>query len=211
MCTSFSKTGSEGEFQVLAPMKANIVGVNNLNAVLQAAVNPPSPEKRELIQGETVFREGDRVMQTRNNYRMEWQRSRRGSDAEEGTGVFNGDIGTVMHIDPGRGTASILFDDERLSEYDRGELEDVELAYAVSVHKSQGSEFSTVILPLVYGPPMLMNRNILYTAVTRARSRVYIVGSAKCVEQMVRNVMNMRRNSALGYFLRQIVSGEAGE
>lgn len=211
MCKQFAATGSEGEFQVLAPMKANLLGVNNLNSVLQDSINPPSPDKSECKYGETVFRTGDRVMQVRNNYKLEWKKLRYGKEAEEGAGVFNGDIGTVMEINNVVRTVKILFDDERLAEYAQAELEEVELAYAISIHKSQGSEFSTVILPLIYGPPMLMNRNILYTAVTRARSRVYIVGSAKCVEGMVKNVMSMKRYSALKYFMETLAEAGADE
>ena len=206
MCKELSESGAS-DFQVLSPMKGNILGVNNLNSRLQAALNPPAPEKAERKYGESVFRAGDRVMQTRNNYRLEWKRLRGGAEAEEGSGVFNGDIGTVMSVGGPGGTVSILFDDERLADYGQAELADVELAYAISIHKSQGSEFSTVILPLVYGPPMLMSRNILYTGVTRARNRVVIVGSAKCVEGMVKNVYSTKRYSALGSFLKQLSEG----
>ena len=204
MCRDLYRSGSEGEVQVLAPMKGNVLGVVNLNQNLQAAINPPAPDKAEKRYGETVFRVGDRVMQVRNNYKMVWKRTSYGKASEDGAGVFNGDIGTIMEIRGDGSVVKILFDDERLAEYGNSELEDIELAYAVSVHKSQGSEFSTVILPLVYGPPMLMNRNILYTGVTRARDHVYIVGSAKCVEAMVRNVSGTKRYSALEYFLRQM-------
>ena len=204
VCTEMRERGLEGDFQVLAPMKQNVLGVHNLNAKLQQALNPPSPEKRERKYGEVIFRTGDRVMQTRNNYKMEWKRTALGSKAEEGTGVFNGDIGTVMKIDHGASSVGILFDDERYAEYSSGDLEDIELAYAISIHKSQGSEFSTVILPLVYGPQLLMNRNILYTAMTRARNRVIIVGSAKCVEAMVRNKSNSLRYSSLEYYLKTL-------
>ena len=204
MCAEFSSKGLEGDFQVLAPMKANLLGVNNLNSCLQKALNPPDETKRELARGEYLLRVGDRVMQIKNNYNIVWTKERRGASPEEGAGVYNGDIGTVMSISPDRKTVRILFDDERTAEYDQSELDEIELAYAISIHKSQGSEFSTVILPLVYGPPMLMNRNILYTAVTRARNRVCIVGSAKCVERMIHNVMSAKRYSALEYFLRQL-------
>jgi len=204
MCREFSLRGTEGDFQVLAPMKQNIIGVFNLNAKLQQTLNPPAPDKAERKYGEVIFRVGDRVMQTKNNYKMEWKRTRHGSKTEEGAGVYNGDIGTVMRIDSGASAVEILFDDERLALYSSTDLEDIELAYAISIHKSQGSEFSTVILPLVYGPPMLMNRNILYTAVTRARSRVYIVGTAKCVQSMVQNKMSAQRYSAMGWFLRRM-------
>lgn len=201
VCTRYAAGDADADFQVLAPMKANLLGVNNLNAVLQEAVNPPSPEKEERRVGDVTFRVGDRVMQVKNNYKLEWKRRRYGREEETGTGVFNGDIGTVMEIDRFRQTVSILFDDERLAKYAANELEEIEQAYAISVHKSQGSEFGTVILPLVFGPPMLMNRNVLYTAVTRARNRVIMIGSAKCVEGMVENVSGMKRYSALKSFL----------
>lgn len=208
MCREFAATGSEGEFQVLAPMKANLIGVNNLNTVLQAAINPPSPDKPERKFGEVIIRKGDRVMQIKNNYKLEWKKLRYGRETEEGAGVFNGDIGTVMEINNNVHTVKVLFDDERLAEYTNAELEEIELAYAISVHKSQGSEFSTVLLPLVYGPPMLMNRNILYTAVTRARNRVYMIGSANCIKGMVNNVLSMKRYSALKHFLIQLAEGD---
>ena len=209
LCREFASTNSEGEFQVLAPMKSNILGVYSLNEELQKTLNPPSPDKAERRYGETVFRVGDRVMQTKNNYKLEWKRVKYGKEQEDGAGVYNGDIGTIMEIGPTVASpVRILFDDERLAEYGQAELEEIELAYAVSIHKSQGSEFSTVVLPLVYGPPMLMNRNILYTGITRARNRVVIVGSAKCVESMVRNVSGVKRYSALEYFLRQLAGTE---
>ncbi len=195
-----------GEFQILAPMKGNVLGVNNLNSCLQEKLNPRAEGKAERLFGETVFRVGDRVMQTRNNYKLEWKRIKNGAPVEDGSGVFNGDIGTVMEILPSGSVVRVLFDDERLAEYGQAELPDIELAYAISVHKSQGSEFGTVILPLVYGPPMLMSRNILYTAVTRARDRVIIVGSAKCVAGMVNNVTAARRYTGLKCFMEQLRS-----
>ena len=201
LCKQLDSSGA-GEFQVLAPMKGNVLGVNNLNQCLQGSLNPPAPDKDERRFGEVLFRVGDRVMQTRNNYRLEWKRIKNGVPSEDGSGVFNGDIGTVMEISAQ--TVKILFDDERLAEYGQAELADVELAYAISIHKSQGSEFKTVILPLVYGPLMLMNRNILYTGVTRARDRVIIVGSAKCVRGMVENVMSAKRYSGLKYFMEEL-------
>lgn len=207
LCTELAANG-ETDVQVLAPMKQNALGVYELNACLQQALNPPSPEKSERKYGDTVFRTGDRVMQIRNNYKLVWKRLRFGMPEEEGAGVFNGDIGTVMEVNNARQSVKILFDDERLAEYSIPELEEVELAYAISIHKSQGSEFSTVVLPLVYGPPMLMNRNILYTAVTRARERVVIIGSAKCVERMVNNTYSNKRYSALEHYLRELCGTE---
>ncbi len=208
MCVSFQNSGHDAETQVLAPMKASMLGVNNINEKLQNALNPYDPSKPEYRRGETVLRLGDRVMQIKNNYRLEWQKTVMGRVADEGTGVFNGDIGTVMKIDRHRETVSVLFDDERTAEYSSLEIEEIMLAYCISVHKSQGSEFSTIILPLVYGSPMLMNRNILYTAVTRARDRVYIVGTSECVEKMVLNGYTEKRYSALGWFLKQLNDGE---
>lgn len=207
LCVELSKKG-ESDFQVLAPMKANIIGVNNLNISLQNAINPPDAKKRQIVLGEnTVLRVGDRVMQTRNNYEINWKRLKTG---EEGSGVYNGDIGTVMDIDPAGSVIRILFDDERMVSFGLEDIDDIELAYAVSVHKSQGSEFSTVIIPLVHGPRVLMNRNILYTAVTRARNRVVIVGSAKCVESMIDNTQSARRYSALKFFLSELSDGGSG-
>ena len=192
----------EADFQILAPMKAGVLGVNNLNQRLQERLNPPGEGRAEIKYGEsTVFRVGDRVMQTRNDYRLEWIDLKSG---ENGKGVYNGDIGTVYEIRPRERILSILFDDERRAEYGIEELEDVELAYAVTVHKSQGSEFSTVIMPLVYGPFVLMTRNILYTAVTRAKNRVVIVGTKRCVEGMIRNNGNNARYSSLKFVLKQL-------
>ncbi len=207
MTMSFAASGAAGEFQVLAPMKAGLIGVNNLNLCLQRAINPPARDKFEYHYGETVFRVGDRVMQVKNNYHLEWKRTQYGRLAEEGAGVFNGDIGTVMAIDKQRDTLKVLFDDERCAEYTSMEMEELELAYCISVHKSQGSEFSTVILPLLYGAQMLMNRNILYTAVTRAKNRVIIIGTAECVERMVQNGYTQTRYSALKWFLKQLNEG----
>ncbi len=206
ICCELKRRG-EDDFQVLAPMKQNVVGVYNLNEKLQEALNPPDESKAECKYGEVVFRVGDRVMQTKNNYDMEWKRRRLGKKEEDGRGVFNGDIGTVMGVDRSGSSIEILFDDERLALFSRNELEDVMLAYAISIHKSQGSEFKTVILPLVYGPPMLMNRNVLYTAVTRARSRVVIVGVPQCVANMAHNRMNTVRFSGMEQFLRRLKEG----
>ena len=187
------------DIQVMAPMKRGEGGVYNLNLQLQAALNPPEPGKPELNHGQTVFRRGDKVMQVRNNYDLSWER-----DGEEGDGVFNGDIGYVIAVDRRARVLTVEFDDGRVAEYDEGLLDDLELAYCMSVHKSQGSEFDAVVLPLISGPPMLMTRNLLYTAVTRAKRLVVIVGRESCVRQMVDNNHIMRRYSALDLRLRAL-------
>ncbi len=178
--------------QVMAPMKRMDAGVYALNAALQSALNPPSPDKRELRRGETVFRLGDKVMQVKNNYDLEWRRG-----MEHGVGVFNGDIGYIVEADARGEEVVVEFDDGRVAAYGLAELEELELAYCMSVHKSQGSEFDCVVLPLVSGPRMLMTRNLLYTAVTRARRLVVVVGREACMRAMVDNNYIDRRFSAL--------------
>ena len=178
--------------QVMAPMKRMDAGVYALNAVLQQAINPPAPGKRELRRGEMVFREGDKVMQVKNNYDMGWTRG-----MEHGLGVFNGDIGYVAAADPHNEELTVAFDDGREALYALADLEELELAYCMSVHKSQGSEFDCVVLPLVSGPRLLMTRNLLYTAVTRARRLVVVVGREACMRAMVDNNYIDRRFSAL--------------
>ncbi|MBR3059738.1 MAG: ATP-dependent RecD-like DNA helicase, partial [Oscillospiraceae bacterium] len=169
---------SPDEIQVLTPMRKGNLGVERLNQVLQSVLNPPAPDKREYVREEVTFREGDKVMQTRNNYQIEWQvRGNFGLPLEKGTGIFNGDFGRILSVDPSREILTVRFDEDREVDYPFGELEDLELAYAVTVHKSQGSEYPAVILPLLSGPRGLFNRNLLYTAVTRARSCVVILGS----------------------------------
>ena len=178
--------------QVMAPMKRMDAGVYALNAVLQQAINPPAPGKRELRRGEMVFREGDKVMQVKNNYDMGWTRG-----MEHGLGVFNGDIGYIADADPHAEELTVAFDDGREALYALADLEELELAYCMSVHKSQGSEFDCVVLPLVAGPRLLMTRNLLYTAVTRARRLVVVVGREQCMRAMVDNNYIDRRFSAL--------------
>jgi exodeoxyribonuclease V alpha subunit len=192
------------DVQVLAPMKKGTLGVYNLNARLQAALNPPAPKKRERKYGETVFREGDKVMQVKNNYRIEWAKSSCGNGAEAGQGVFNGDLGTILRIDFEAQTVQVLFDDVRCAVYEFSMLEELELAYCISIHKSQGSEFPVVLMPLVDGPPQLLTRNLLYTAVTRARKQVYIVGHESCILHMVRNSQVKKRYSGLKSFLTEL-------
>ena len=180
------------DIQVMAPMKRGDVGVYALNALLQGALNPEAPGKPSLQHGASVLRRGDKVMQVRNNYDLEWSR-----DGEDGQGVFNGDIGYIVAVDRRERAVTVEFDDGRVASYDESLLDDLELAYCMSVHKSQGSEFEAVVLPLLSGPPMLMTRNLLYTAVTRARRLVVIVGREACVQAMVDNNHILRRYSAL--------------
>jgi exodeoxyribonuclease V alpha subunit len=189
------------DVQVLVPMKKGALGAINLNTRLQAALNPPSPAKKERKQGEITLREGDKVMQTKNDYKIPWKRTKTG---EEGTGVFNGDLGTVERIDLSEQEVTVLFDDERAAAYDYSMLDELSLAYAATVHKSQGSEYPVVIMPLAGGAPQLMTRNLLYTAVTRAREQVYILGSSKCVYDMVNNNQIRRRYSALKCLLMEL-------
>lgn len=189
--------GKTTQLQVLAPMKKGPLGVKNLNVQLQARLNPKEKRKPEREFGETVFRLGDKVMQIKNDYRMEWTRTGRDGMVEMGTGVYNGDLGTIYRMNIDERTLEVLFDDERLAEYEFIKLDELELAYCISIHKSQGSEFPVVILPLVSGPPMLMTRNLLYTAITRARHRVVIAGRWDAVLGMVKNQQTKRRFSAL--------------
>lgn len=189
------------DIQVLAPMKKGPLGVYNLNKRLQEALNPPAHKKKERKYGDVVFREGDKVMQIKNDYRLAWTRSLPHQPPEMGEGVYNGDLGTIMSIDLYEQTLEVLFDDGRSAVYAFSMLEELELAYCISIHKSQGSEFPIVLLPLLGGPPMLLNRNLLYTAVTRARYMVYILGRQSCIQQMVRNNQVKRRYSGLARFL----------
>ena len=185
--------------QVMSPMKKGALGVYQLNAQLQAAVNPPSRDKSEINRGDCIFRLGDKVMQVRNNYDLEWFRG-----GETGEGVFNGDIGYIVKLSRLDRELTVEFDDGRQAVYDDTMLDELELSYCISVHKSQGSEFDAVVLPLLNGPQMLMTRNLLYTAVTRARRLVCIVGREDCVQRMVDNNRILRRYSALHLRLEKL-------
>ena len=171
------------DIQVLAPTKKSGAGVYQLNALLQAALNPPAPWKKEIAYGETVFRTGDKVMHILNNYQLPWKTD----GGEEGEGVFNGDVGFVSAVDNQDRIVTVRFDDERTVEYDYQQLEELELAYCLSVHKSQGSEFPCVVMPVLGGPPRLLTRNLFYTALTRARKLVVLVGREDAIADMVRN------------------------
>jgi len=180
------------DIQVLSPTKKGDIGVFQLNNRLQEVLNPPRDGRPERMRGSTRFRLGDKVMQVRNNYQLEWRR-----DGERGVGVFNGDMGFITGIDAEEHTVEVTFDDDRAAEYDDTILEELELAYCVSVHKSQGSEFPAVVMPVWNWPPLLMTRNLFYTAVTRARRLVVLVGRESCVMRMVSNNQILRRYSAL--------------
>ncbi|MBR3502913.1 MAG: ATP-dependent RecD-like DNA helicase [Clostridia bacterium] len=180
------------DIQVLSPTKKGDIGVQSLNRLLQDVLNPAQRGKNERVRGETRFRVGDKVMQVRNNYQLEWIR-----EGEKGVGVFNGDMGFITGIDPEEHLVEMTFDDEREAEYDDEILEELELAYCVSVHKSQGSEFPAVVMPVWNWPPLLMTRNLFYTAVTRAKKLVVLVGRESCVARMVSNNQIIRRYSAL--------------
>ena len=188
----------EYDIQVLTPMRKGLLGVERLNNILQMYLNPPSEKKREKEHGSIVFREGDKVMQIKNNYQLEWEiRSKYGLVIDHGTGVFNGDTGIIDQINDYAETITVCFDEGRMVEYSYKLLDELELAYAVTIHKSQGSEYPAVVIPLLSGPRMLMNRNLLYTAVTRAKKCVTIVGDDTTFEQMIENNSQQRRYSGL--------------
>ena len=200
---AFLKVDPIRQIQVLAPAKKGECGVWALNALLQQRFNPPRPGVAQRTHGETIFREGDKVMQIRNNYQLAWQK-RGVVGLETGEGVFNGDMGYVQDIDEEDRTLTVCFDDDRVAVYEDAQLEELELAYCVSVHKSQGSEFPVVVMPVVGGPPMLLTRNLFYTAVTRARQMVVLVGREAVIASMVRNAYISHRYSALNERLRAL-------
>lgn len=186
------------DIQVLTPTRKGLLGVERLNTILQQYLNPPAKQKKEHQVGDRIFREGDKVMQIRNNYQLEWEiRSRYGLAIDKGPGVFNGDVGIIQEINDYSSTVSVLYDENRLVQYPFKGLDELELAYAITIHKSQGSEYPAVVMPLLPGPRMLMNRNLLYTAVTRARKCITIVGDENVFYQMVDNTTQQRRYSGL--------------
>ncbi len=191
------------DIQVLSPMRKGDTGVAALNKALQEAINPPSKKKNEKSMGEELFREGDKVMQIKNNYKAAWTINRGGITVDEGEGVFNGDFGYVEHIDNDEGTITVIFDDDREVEYSFNQLDELRLAYATTIHKSQGSEFPCVVIPVFSGPPMLLTRNLLYTAITRARDLVVLVGHHRYLNQMIRNNLITERHSSLDNKIRE--------
>jgi exodeoxyribonuclease V alpha subunit len=194
------------DIQVLTPMKKGILGVTNLNKVLQQFLNPPDDRKREKLSGDNVFREGDKVMQIKNNYQQPWEiRGARGVVIEQGTSVFNGDVGIVKNINLFMEHIEIQFEDGKYATYSFKQLEELELAYAVTIHKSQGSEYPAVVLPIFTGPRMLMTRNLLYTAVTRAKKCVTVVGIEPAVREMVENNNEIVRYSGLKMLIEDMM------
>ena len=198
---------SSSEIQVLTPMRNGALGVNALNKELQQVLNPPAADKKEKeLNDGTIIRQGDKVMQIRNNYKLEWCiYSEKGRfRVEEGMGIFNGDMGVVKEIDDYNEEVVVLFDDDKEVRYPFNMLDELELSYAITIHKSQGSEYPAVILPLMSGPRILMNRNLLYTAITRAKNCVVIVGNGYMVETMIRNNDEQKRYSSLDLRLREL-------
>lgn len=192
------------DIQVLTPMRKGLLGVERLNVILQQYLNPPSKGKKEKEHGRGLFREGDKVMQIKNNYQLEWEiRGVYGIPVEKGVGVFNGDTGIIKEINTFAETITVEFDERRFVEYSFKQLEELELAYAITIHKAQGSEYPAVIIPLLAGPKMLMNRNLLYTAVTRARKCVTLVGDEKVFAEMENNKMEQSRYTTLDLRIKE--------
>lgn len=195
------------EIQVLTPMRKGSLGVETLNQILQKYINPPAPEKKEHIFGSIVFREGDKVMQIKNNYELEWEIvSKYGIAIDKGLGIFNGDMGRILTINEYAGNMVVEYDEHRKVIYPFAQIEELELAYAITIHKAQGSEYAAVIMPLLGGPRMLFNRNLLYTGVTRAKSCVTILGSSETVGAMIRNAEVNRRYTALAERIREFAA-----
>ncbi|HLR34029.1 MAG TPA: ATP-dependent RecD-like DNA helicase [Tissierellales bacterium] len=194
------------DIQVLTPMKKGDVGTNSLNKNLQNILNPKRKEKSEKRIGDEVFRVGDKIMQIKNNYNTEWEIVKHGKIVEKGEGVYNGDFGFITNIDKEDNIIEVLFDDEKGVKYDFSNLDEIKLAYATTVHKSQGSEFPVIIMPISWGPPMLLTRNLLYTAITRAKELVVLVGDEKYLYKMINNNRIVKRYSGLDTKLRKMLS-----
>lgn len=202
----FYNIDSKTDIQVLTPMKKGKVGTKSLNDNLQEALNPKENKKMEKKLGDTIFREGDKVMQIRNNYNLEWISYENPRHLEEGKGVFNGDLGYILKIDEDFNVLTVRFDDNKEVEYDFKELDELQLSYATTIHKSQGSEFPVVIIPIDWGPPMLLTRNLIYTGITRARDLVVLVGNPKYLKMMIDNNMIMKRYSTLSDKMKSLVN-----
>lgn len=185
------------DIQVLTPMRKTPLGIYALNTVLQEALNPPSPNKREKEFRKVIYREGDKVMQIKNNYSTQWKIIERGRIKDEGTGVFNGDEGIISFIDPDNEYLEVIFEDNKVVNYDFSQMDELELSYAVTIHKSQGSEYKAVVMPIHSGPDMLMSRNLLYTGLTRAKKLAVIAGSPEAVIKMVDNNKEIYRYTSL--------------
>lgn len=196
------------DIQVLTPMRKGSLGCETLNGILQQYLNPPDGSRKEHQAGNTVYRQGDKVMQIKNNYQLEWEIvSKYGIPIDRGTGIFNGDMGRIVEINENASCLVVEYDEHRRVTYPFALLEELELSYAITIHKSQGSEYPAVILPLLGGPRMLFNRNLLYTAITRARSCVTILGSSETVRGMIENTSENRRYTSLAQRVKEVYEG----
>jgi exodeoxyribonuclease V alpha subunit len=194
----------KNHIQVLSPMRKGILGVANLNSKLQSVLNPQDKSKKEIETRDIIFRVGDKVMQTKNDYSLRWKRIS-GYGETEGEGIFNGDVGFITDIDD-KNNLVVVFDEEKKVVYEQLNFDELDLAYAVTIHKSQGSEFPVVVMPAFMGAPMLMNRNLLYTAITRAKKLVVIVGNQKAIQFMINNNKSFERYSGLKWRIMDIIS-----
>ncbi len=197
------------DIQIMTPMRKGALGVERLNTILQSFLNPQDPSKPEKEVGGTIYRVGDKVMQIKNNYQIEWEtRNRYGIPIDSGAGVFNGDIGIIREINTFAEELTVEFDEGKMVDYSFKQLEELELAYAITIHKSQGSEYPAVVIPVYSGPRMLMTRNLIYTAVTRARSCVCLVGIPEMLQAMVDNEVEQRRYTGLKVRIQEVMKSE---
>ena len=197
-------SASEADIQVLTPMRKGLLGVERINKILQEYLNPPQPGKQEKEYGDHLFREGDKVMQIKNNYQLEWEiTTRYGMTIDKGIGVFNGDMGIIKKINTYEETVTVEYDEKKQVKYPYNLLDELELAYAITIHKAQGSEYPAVIIPLLQGPRQLYYRNLLYTAVTRARKCVTVIGSESVFQEMIQNTNQQNRNTSLAERIRE--------
>lgn len=197
---------SPSDIQVLTPMRKGLLGVERLNKILQEYLNPPSDKKKEKEYADRLFREGDKVMQIKNNYQLEWEiTTKYGMTVDKGLGIFNGDMGMIRSINSYEEVVTVEFDERRQVKYPYALLDELELAYAITIHKSQGSEYPAVVIPLLQGPRQLYNRNLLYTAVTRAKKCVTLVGSDTVFQEMIQNTREQDRNTSLSERIRELL------
>lgn len=197
------------DIQIMTPMRKGALGVERLNTILQSFLNPKDPSKPEKEVGGTIYRVGDKVMQIKNNYQIEWEtRNRYGIPVDSGAGVFNGDIGIIREINTFTEELTVEFDEGKMVDYSFKQLEELELAYAITIHKSQGSEYPAVVIPVYSGPRMLMTRNLIYTAVTRARACVCLVGIPEMLQAMVDNEVEQRRYTGLKIRIQEVMKSE---
>ena len=197
-------SASEADIQVLTPMRKGLLGVERINKILQEYLNPPKPGKQEKEYGDHLFREGDKVMQIKNNYQLEWEiTTRYGMTIDKGIGVFNGDMGIIKKINTYEETVTVEYDEKKHVKFPYNLLDELELAYAITIHKAQGSEYPAVIIPLLQGPRQLYYRNLLYTAVTRARKCVTVIGSESVFQEMIQNTNQQNRNTSLAERIRE--------